>query len=140
MKTTVKSERHLPAIRSLLGPLSSRMPEERVRGIPTTLPCCSWCDQPLPFGRAEAILVEIGKAIRDVQTDKFDRFLRPDLDADVCSVCDQAIPPDKVQEIMARVVEMLPKQKQRLAEATEHLEDTAEALMGPRKKHLPGAA
>ncbi len=111
------------------------MTEEKVRGTPTTLPCCSWCDQPLPAGRAEAILIKIGNAIRNVETNKFELLLSPRFDAEVCSVCDQKIPPDKMEEIRNQVFEMAPKMNQRLAESERYLEQVAKQAGTPSEKN-----
>jgi len=97
--------------------------------------CCSWCDQPLAAGRAETILVKIGNAVRNVEANKLDRLVNPEFNAEVCSICDQKIPPDKAEEIRNRLVEMTPKMTRRLAEQLAKLEaklaDTPSERKGP---------
>jgi hypothetical protein len=89
-------------INRLLGPIASRA----AKSAPAEQ-CCSWCKQSLFPGQAEAIVARIGAWMLESNVSELTGIVLPSLDASVCSLCEQPIPPDKVDEIMDRAAHMI---------------------------------
>jgi hypothetical protein len=100
----------------------------------SALQCCSWCDLSLAPGQAEAIIARVGAKMRESNVSDLTGIVLPRLDATVCSLCEQPIPPDKVNEIMDRAEHMLASMRKHEPQGEGAILD----FQGERAKRLKG--